>query len=134
MNLQLVVLVYTPGSHLCHSSSSHAHSSLHSSHHGAWGLLLRPHNRYAKEPAHIRRGHMTWGHGGCLYVDWYPWTHGREQRVFEAEAFIRIFIQSYPESFLFPQKEKKNHRKHKSQGNQNCNLIGPGLQRVGIKL
>lgn len=78
---------------------------------------------------------MTWGHDGCLYVDWYPRTHGREHRAFEAEAFIRILIQSYPESFLFPQNEKKkNHRKHKSQGNQNCTLIGPGLQSVGIKL
>lgn len=54
---------------------------------------------------------MTWGHGGCVCVNWYPWTHGREHRVYEAEGFLRIFIQSYPESFLFPQKEKKKSQK-----------------------
>lgn len=59
---------------------------------------------------------MTWGHSGYAYVDWHPWTHGREHRVFDAEGFIRIIIQSYPESFLFPQKERKITENTKDKG------------------
>lgn len=61
---------------------------------------------------------MTWGHGGCAYTDWHPWTHGREHSVFDAEGFIKIFIQSYPESFLFPQKEKKSQRTQKTRASE----------------
>lgn len=58
---------------------------------------------------------MTWGHGGCAYTDWHPWTHRRELRVFDAEGFIRIFIQSYPEFFCSLKKKKKSQKTQKTR-------------------